>query len=262
MAFSTLLFETDSRGVATLTLNRPERHNALDGTMIAELQQVASMLAADPAVRVVILSGAGVSFCAGGDLDWMRRQMDATRADRIAQARLLAEMLSALNTLPKPLIGKAQGAAYGGGIGLLCVCDIALATDSARFGLTETRLGLIPATISPYVLARMGEAMARRVFMSARLFDAGEAVTVGIIARAVPAGELDAAVEAEVRPYLAAAPGAVARAKALARRLGPPIDADVIDATITALADAWETDEAREGVESFFEKRKPNWLKS
>lgn len=260
MAFSTLLLETDHhRGVATLTLNRPERHNALDGAMIAELQQAASMLAADPAVRVVILTGSGVSFCAGGDLDWMRQQMAATRAHRIAQARPLAEMLSALNTLPKPLIGKAQGAAYGGGIGLLCICDIAIAADSARFGLTETRLGLIPATISPYVLARMGEAMARRVFMSARMFDAAEAAALGIVARAVPADELDGAVEAEVRPYLAAAPGAVARAKALARRLGPPIDAVVIDATINALADAWETDEAREGVAAFFDKRKPGW---
>lgn len=262
MTFSTLLLDTDKRGVATLTLNRPERHNALDGTMIAELQQAASMLAADSAVRVVILAASGVSFCAGGDLDWMRQQMDATRAERIAQARLLAEMLNTLNTLPKPLIGKAQGAAYGGGIGLLCICDIAIAADTARFGLTETRLGLIPATISPYVLARMGEAMARRIFMSAQLFSASDAVTLGVVARAVPTTELDAAVEAEVRPYLVAAPGAVARAKALARRLGPRIDDAVIEATVTALADAWETDEAREGVESFFEKRKPSWLKS
>lgn len=262
MAFSTLLLESDDRGVATLTLNRPERHNALDGAMITELHQAATLLAADPAIRVVVLTGAGTSFCAGGDLDWMRRQMDATRSERIAQARLLAEMLGALNTLPKPLIGKAQGAAYGGGVGLLCVCDIAIAADTARFGLTETRLGLIPATISPYVLARLGEAMTRRVFMSAQLCDAAQAVTLGMVARAVPAGELDAAVEAEVRPYLAAASGAVARAKTLVRRLGTPIDVAVIEATVTALADAWETDEAREGVAAFFEKRKPNWLKS
>lgn len=261
MAFSTLLLATDTRGVATLTLNRPERHNALDGTMIAELQQAAAMLAADPAVRVVVLSGSGVSFCAGGDLDWMRQQMAADRAERIAQARLLAEMLNALNTLPKPLIGKAEGAAYGGGVGLLCICDVAIAADTARFGLTETRLGLIPATISPYVIARMGEAMARRVFMSSRVFDANEGVSLGVVAHAVAAGDLDAAVEAEILPYLATAPGAVARAKALARRLAPRIDDTVIEATVTALADAWETEEAREGVATFFDKRKPAWMR-
>ncbi|WP_332699726.1 crotonase/enoyl-CoA hydratase family protein [Devosia sp.] len=259
MASSTLLLEVDNRGVATLTLNRPQRHNALDATMIAELQQTASMLAADSAVRVVVLTGAGASFCAGGDLDWMRQQMTASRMERIAQARLLAEMLNALNTLPKPLIGKAQGAAYGGGVGLLCVCDVALAADTARFGLTETRLGLIPATIGPYVIARLGEAMARRVFMSARIFDAAEAMALGIVARTIAPGQLDAAVEAEVVPYLAAAPGAVSAAKTLARRLGPRIDAAVIEASVTALADVWETEEAREGLAAFFDKRKPGW---
>jgi methylglutaconyl-CoA hydratase len=168
-------------------------------------------------------------------------------------------MLGALNSLHKPLIGKAQGAAYGGGVGLLCVCDVALAVDTARFGLTETKLGLIPATIGPYVLARVGEAMARRVFMSARIFDAAEAMALGIAARVVAPRELDAAVEAEVLPYLAAAPRAVGAAKALVRRLGPRIDAAVIEASVTALADAWETEEAREGVAAFFEKRKPGW---
>lgn len=259
MDFSTLLLETDARGVATLTLNRPARHNALDGTMISELRRAADLLAADAGLRVVVLTGAGASFCAGGDLDWMRRQMTADRAERMAQARLLAGMLGALNNLPKPLIGKAQGAAYGGGVGLLCVCDVALAVHTARFGLTETRLGLIPATIGPYVVARMGEAMARRVFMSARIFDAAEAMTLGIVARVTAPEQLDAAVEAEVLPYLAAAPGAVGAAKALARRLGHRIDAAAIEASVTALADAWESEEAREGVAAFFEKRKPGW---
>ena len=262
MDFSTLLLETDARGVATLTLNRADRHNALDGTMISELRQAADLLAADAGVRVVVLTGAGASFCAGGDLNWMRQQMAASRDERMAQARLLAEMLGALNLLHKPLVGKAQGAAYGGGVGLLCVCDVALAADTARFGLTETKLGLIPATIGPYVVARLGEAMARRVFMSARIFDAAEAMALGIVARAVAPGELDAAVEAEVLPYLAAAPGAVGAAKALVRRLGPRIDADVIGASVTALADAWEIEEAREGVAAFFAKRKPGWAGS
>lgn len=261
MSYSTLTLKTDGRGVATLTLNRPDKHNALNGEMIGELREAADALAANASVRAVVLTGAGKSFCAGGDLDWMRAQMLAGRAERMAQARTLASMLGALNTLPKPLIGKAQGHALGGGIGMLCVCDVAIGVEGARFGLTETRLGLIPATIGPYVLARMGEAMARRVFMSARQFSADEAVTLGVLARAVTAETLDAAVEAEVEPYLSTAPGAVARAKGLARRLGPRIDDAVIEETVIALADAWETDEAREGIAAFFEKRKAAWVR-
>lgn len=260
MSDTTLQLDVDKRGVATVTLNRPERHNALDGIMIADLQKTVSMLQADAAIRMVVLTGAGASFCAGGDLDWMRQQMSAGRDERIAQARRLAGMLSTLNTLSKPLIGKAQGPAYGGGVGLLCTCDVAIAADTARFGLTETRLGLIPATIGPYVFARLGEAMARRIFMSARVFGAAEAVTLGVVARAVPAEKLDQEIEAEILPFLATAPGAVARAKALAHRLGPRIDAAVIEASVTALADAWETEEAREGIAAFFEKRNPSWV--
>ena len=259
MSFSTLLLDTDARGVATLALNRPDKHNALNRTMISELGAAATMLAADQRVRVVVLTGVGTSFCAGGDLDWMVEQMAAGRKERMAEARLLAEMLGALNTLPKPLIGRVQGQAFGGGVGLMSICDVAVGVEGARFGLTETRLGLIPATIGPYVIARMGEALARRVFMAARLFDAREAVTLGLLARAVPADGLDAAIEAEVVPYLSTAPGAVARAKKLARRLGPTIDAAVIEETIEALADTWEGAEAREGVAAFLGKRKPKW---
>ncbi|MHB1101422.1 MAG: crotonase/enoyl-CoA hydratase family protein [Devosia sp.] len=262
MSFSTLLLQTDDRGVATLALNRPEKHNALNGAMIGELRSAAATLAADAAVRVVILTGTGASFCAGGDLEWMRAQMTSGRDERMAEARQLAGMLNAFNTLPKPLIGKVQGQAFGGGVGMMCVCDVVVGIDSARFGLTETRLGLIPATIGPYVIARMGEAHARRVFMSARVFGADEAVTLGLLARAVSSDELDAAVEAEVLPYLSTAPGAVARAKGLARRLGPRFDAAVIEETILALADTWESAEALEGVAAFFDKRSPKWVKA
>ncbi|AMY69573.1 crotonase/enoyl-CoA hydratase family protein [Frigidibacter mobilis] len=257
--YDTLTITTDARGVARLTLNRPGKHNALDAAMIDELTQAAHALGADPAVRVVVLAGAGDSFCAGGDLAWMRAQIAADGPTRAAGARALAMMLNALNLCPKPLIGRIHGNAFGGGIGMMSVCDVAIAADTARFGLTETRLGLIPATIGPYVLARMGEAMARRVFMSARLFGAAEAVTLGLAARAVPPGDLDAAVEAEVAPYLACAPGAVAEAKALARRLGPPIGSAEIEASIAALVARWESPEAAEGIAAFFDKRKPGW---
>ena len=235
----TIDIQTDDRGVATLTLARPEKHNALPAQMI---------------VRVVVLTGDGRSFCAGGDLGWMQEQMRADAATRGAEARKLAGMLGALDRMPKPLIGRVQGQAFGGGVGMMSVCDVAVGVDSARFGLTETRLGLIPATIGPYVVARMGAARARRVF------GAEEAVALGLLARAVPEADLDAAVEAEVAPYLNCAPGAVAAAKTLVARLEPRVDAATIDMTIEALVAAWESDEAREGVAAFFDKRKAAWM--
>ena len=256
----TLKLETDDRGVATLMLARAEKHNALSGQMIEELTQAAGEIGADRAIRVVVLAAEGKSFCAGGDLGWMRAQMTADAGTRRAEATKLAKMLHALNTLPQPLIGRVHGNAFGGGIGMMSVCDVAVGAEGATFGLTETRLGLIPATISPYVLARMGEAMARRVFMSARLFGAAEAVTLGLLARAVAPEALDEAVEAEVKPYLSCAPGAVADAKRLARMLGPRIDDAVIDSTINMLVAAWEGDEAPEGIAAFFDKRKPAWI--
>lgn len=260
MSYTTIRIETDERGVATLTLNRPEKHNALSALMINELTTAASQLAAASAVRVVVLTGEGNSFCAGGDLAWMQEQMSATREQRIHEATQLAYMLKALNELPKPLIGRVQGQAFGGGIGMLSVCDVAIGVEGAKFGLTETRLGLIPATISPYVLARMGEGRARRVFMSGRRFDAAEAQSLGLLARVVDTAALDDAVEFEVTPYLGAAPGAVAASKALARALGPAIDEKIIKDTIERLADTWEQPEASEGVAAFFDKRKPQWI--
>ena len=258
--FETISLVTDARGVATLTLDRAEKHNAMSAQMIAELTQAAAQLGADDAARVVVLTGAGRSFCAGGDLGWMKQQMRADPDTRFTEARKLAQMLQALNTMPKPLIGAVQGNAFGGGVGLASVCDVAIGVEGITMGLTETRLGLIPATIGPYVVARMGEAHARRVFMSARVFDAAEAVSLGLLARVVPADDLAEAVEAEILPYLSCAPGAVAAAKQMVRSLGAPIDDIVIDRTIRALVDRWNTDEAREGVDAFFEKRNPLWI--
>ncbi|MCT4332502.1 crotonase/enoyl-CoA hydratase family protein [Paracoccus sp. YLB-12] len=255
----TIRIETDARGVATLSLARPDKHNALSQTMMEELTEAAGRLGADPAVRVVVLAADGASFCAGGDLGWMKAQMGADAETRRNGARLLAGMLSALNTLPKPLIGRVHGNAFGGGVGMMSVCDIAIAATDAKFGLTEVRLGLIPATIGPYVVARMGEDKARRVFFSARIFGADEAVTLNLAARAVSPGDLDAAIEAEVAPFLQAAPGAVAAAKAQCRALGPRIDMAAIEDSIERLVAVWEGDEAPEGIAAFFDKRKPNW---
>ncbi|MEP3054978.1 crotonase/enoyl-CoA hydratase family protein [Ascidiaceihabitans sp.] len=256
----TISIDVDARGVATLTLDRADKHNAMSAQMLAELTQAAHDLGSDDAVRVVVLTGAGKSFCAGGDLGWMREQMAADAETRGREAAKLAHMLQAMNTMPKPLIGALQGNAFGGGVGMASVCDVAIGVDHLKMGLTETRLGIIPATIGPYVIARMGEGRARRVFMSSRLFGAAEAVDLGLLARAVPAETLTEAVEAEVVPYLSCAPGAVAAAKALARDLGPRIDNDTIAMTINALKSRWETDEAAEGIGAFFDKRKAAWM--
>ncbi len=258
--YQTISVETDARGVARLTLARVDKHNAMSADMIDDLTRAAAQLGDDDAVRVVVLAAAGKSFCAGGDLGWMQVQMAADGETRFREARKLAEMLGALNTLPKPLIGAVQGNAFGGGLGLISVCDVAIGAETVKMGLTETRLGLIPATIGPYVVARMGEARARRVFMSARLFDAAEAVDLGLLARTVPAGDLAAAVEREVVPYLSCAPGAVASAKRLVRDLAPTVDEAAIDMTIRALVERWETDEAAEGIGAFFDKRKAAWM--
>ncbi len=259
MSHQMISIERDPRGVATLTLNRPEKHNAFNAELIAELDAAAAELGTDEGVRAVVLTGAGKSFSAGADLNWMREQTQATRAQRIEQASHLARMLRALNELPKPLIGRINGQAYGGGMGLMSVADVAIAAEGAKFGFTEARLGLIPATISPYAVARMGLAKAREVFASARVFDAAEAVRLGLAARAVAPDELDAAVEAEIAPYLAAAPGAVAASKALLFRLRPTADDETIAMTAALLADQWETDEAHQGIAAFLERRPMPW---
>ncbi|WP_375173524.1 crotonase/enoyl-CoA hydratase family protein [Pseudooceanicola sp.] len=259
MTHDTVSITRDDRGVATLWLDRADKHNALSAQMIREMHEAADTLAKDDTVRVVILAAKGKTFCAGGDLGWMRDQFDATPDTRAKEAGALAHMLQAINLMPKPVIGRVQGNAFGGGVGMAAVCDVAIGTTGVTMALTETKLGLIPATIGPYVAARMGEARARRVFMSGRPFKGPEAVDLGLLARAVAPEELDEAVEAEVAPYLQTAPAAVARAKALLRHLGPPITTEVIDHSIGELVACWEGPEAPEGIGAFFEKSKPSW---
>lgn len=259
MNYRTLDVNVDARGVAYVALNLPDTRNALSGEMIKELTQLALSIGAKEETRAIVLSGNGKVFCAGGDLNWMKAQIEADRSTRMAEARKLAEMLRALNEMPTPLIGRIHGGAFGGGVGLACVCDVAIAASGTKFGLTETRLGLIPATIGPYVIARMGEGRARRVFMSSRLFEAGEAEVLGIVARSVDSKVLSDAVEAEVAPYLSVAPAAVGAAKSLARFLGPRIDNSVIEETIERLADTWQGEEADHGISAFLAKTKARW---
>lgn len=257
--YETLKVLEDNRGVVRVALNRPEKHNALSAQMIGDLTDLAERLTPEHGRRAVVLSGEGKTFCAGGDLGWMQEQVRADRDGRIAAARQLAYMLKAWNEVPLPVIGRLHGGAYGGGIGLACVCDTAIASTETRFGLTETRLGLIPATIGPYVIARLGEGAARRVFLSSRVFDVEEALRLGIVAAVADHADLDAAIEAEVEPYLHVAPGAVASAKALARELGPPIDDATIEATVRRLADTWEGEEAAHGISAFLSRTPPRW---
>ena len=256
---SLVRIETDARGVATLTLARADKHNALSAQMMTELEAAARGLAADRTVRVVVLAAEGKTFCAGGDLAWMREQFDMDADTRRVESRRIATVLGALYELPQPLIGRVQGNALGGGVGLVSVCDVAIGITGAKLGFTETRLGLIPANIGPYVLARMGATRASEVFMSARVFDATEAVRLNLLSRTVEPDGLDAAIEAEVLPYLSCAPGAVAEAKALMRDLAGRVTTEQVDLASDALARRWQSDEAREGVGAFFDKRAPSW---
>lgn len=256
---SPLTVTVDDRGVATLTLNRPEAHNALDDRLIDALAEAADALGADPAVRAVVLTGAGPTFCAGGDIRWFKRSAAGTRADRQRESGRLAAMLRALNDLPKPLVGRINGPAYGGGVGMVAVCDIAVCAAPAHFGLTEVRLGLIPANISPYVVRRMGAANARRTMLSGALFDSDRARAMGLVAEVVAPDALDSAVEAELAALLEAAPGAVAETKRLIAYVASHGLDDCMIYTADRLADAWETEEGATGVACFLDKRLPPW---
>lgn len=260
MTYQTLTLDVDARGVATVTMNRPDSHNALNRTLIAELHAVVHELARDDSVRVVVLTGAGKSFCAGGDIGWFRETLSQDRAGRIAESSTLAEMLRALADLPKPLVGRINGAAYGGGAGMISVCDVAVAVQSARFGLTEVRLGLIPANISPYVVARIGAARARSVMLSGVAFGAERACAIGLVDEvAEDMGALDQAVDACVASHLEASLSAVAATKRLIAYVDSFDGETVRDYTAEALADAWESEDGREGIASFIEKRRPRW---
>ncbi|MFP4536926.1 MAG: enoyl-CoA hydratase-related protein [Dichotomicrobium sp.] len=249
-AFQTIRVDTDAEGIATLTLNRPDKHHAINARMISELTEAAATLGADTGVRAVILAATGPSFCAGGDLEWMRAQQSANRAGKIAEAGRLSAMLAALNALSKPLIARVQGNVYGGGIGLVAVSDIAIGVEGIRFALTETRLGLIPATIGPFVLRRMGEGMARQVFFSGNAFGPDFALRAGLLHEVCAESEFDARVHRQADAVLKTAPGAVAAAKALCLSLGGDEEAD-IRASIAALADCWESEEAQARIRAF-----------
>lgn len=253
-----LRLDTDGRGVATVTLDRPEVRNAFDAALIGELADAAAALGADPAVRVVVLTGAGAVFSAGGDLSWMASAREWTHEQNVADARRLDLLLRALDELPKPVIGRVNGDALGGGTGLVAVCDVAVAVEGARFGFTEVRLGLAPAVISPYVVRKVGRSFARASFVTGERFSAARALAAGLVHEVVAEADLDVAVEAVVGRCLRAGPTAVAAAKRLPDLAElPPHEAG--ERTAELIATLRASDEGQEGIRAFLERRPASW---
>ena len=258
MKHLTLQFE---RGVETVTLNRPEVRNAFNDEVIAELTAVFVELARRAEVRCVVLAANGPAFCAGADLNWMKRMASYTREENLADASQLARMLEVIFRCPKPTIAKVQGDVYAGGTGLVAACDMAVAVDTAGFCLSEVKLGLIPATISPYVIRAMGTRASHRYFLTAERFDAAEALRVGLVHEVVKAQDLDAKTGALAQALVQAGPEAVKACKKLLHDVaGHEITAGLVRRTVEGIADIRASDEGREGIQSFLGKRKPNWL--
>ena len=247
-------------GVATVTLNRPELHNAFNDTVIADLTRILAGLGADPAVRVVVLRAAGKSFSAGADLGWMRRMAGYSADENFADAMGLAYLMHSLDRLPKPTVAVVQGAAFGGGVGLVAACDIAIAAEGASFCLSEVKLGLIPAVISPYVVAAMGERACRRYFLTAERFSAAEALRLGLVHAVVEAGALEAALAGILERLRDGGPEAQSAAKELIFAVaGRPVDDALIRDTARRIAGRRASAEGREGTAAFLEKRQPVW---
>ena len=257
-----VITQIDSRGVAQVTLNNPDKHNAFDDQMIIELTNAFNALAANANVRIMLLKSEGKSFSAGADLDWMKRMASYSYQQNLNDARALAAMLKALHQMPIPTIARVQGAAFGGAVGLISCCDIALASSNASFALSEVKIGLVPSTISPYVIAAIGERHAKRYFMTAERFDANTALQIDLVHEAVEKSLLDDKVEQLITAILSNGPEAVVAAKQLVFAVsGKAIDSSLIEHTCEVIAGIRVSAQGQEGLSAFLDKRKPNWLK-
>ncbi|MDF2179952.1 enoyl-CoA hydratase/isomerase family protein [Aliiglaciecola sp. CAU 1673] len=255
-----LLYSVDGRGVATLTLNRPEKHNAFDDKLILALTEHFKEAGSDPKVRVLVLAANGKSFCAGADANWMKRMASYSFEENVADAKALATMLYTLNSLPKPTIAKVNGAAYGGAVGLVACCDMAVATKLSKFCLSEVKLGLIPATISPFVIDAMGARVARRYFTTAEIFSARRARRLGLVSEAVTEEELDGTVESLIDAILKNSPDAISAAKQLIFDVSAEQDAEeLMEKTSLRIATVRVSEHGQEGLTAFLDKRRPNW---
>jgi methylglutaconyl-CoA hydratase len=247
-------------GVARLTLDRPEIRNAFDDALIAALTRALRELDADDQVRAVVLAGNGPAFCAGADLNWMKRMAGYTYEQNLADARSLAAMLKTLDRMRKPTIARVHGPAFAGGVGLVAACDVAVGVPEARFCLSEAKLGLSPATISPYVVRCMGERMARRYFLTAEVFDGIEAHRIGLLSHVSPSEKLDGEIDEILKHLVQGGPEALAKIKDLIRTVSSgPISDTLIEDTAQRIAEIRVSPEGREGIASFLEKRKPAW---
>ena len=258
---SKVISEIDSRGVARVTINNPQKHNAFDDQIIAQLTEAFTAIVGNPDVRVMVLGSVGKSFSAGADLGWMQRMADYSYKENLRDSHALAEMLKTLNSMPQPTIARIQGAAFGGAVGLVSCCDIAIAAQTASFSLSEVKIGLIPATISPYVIAAIGERASRRYFTTAERFNAHTAQQLGLVSETTEIDSLDAKVEEIVSALLANSPAAIKSAKQLIFNIsGKPIDQALIDQTCEIIAAIRVSDEGQEGLNAFLQKRPPKWL--
>ncbi len=260
--FTKLNLTTDGP-IARIWLDQPDTRNAFDDIVIAELTQAFTDAGAMPQVRAIVLGANGPAFCAGANLHWMRRMADYSRDENVADAGKLAEMLRVIAECPKPTIARVQGDVYAGGMGLVAACDMAVSVDTAWYCLSEVKIGLIPATISPYVIRAMGTRAAQRYFLTAERFTAAEAHRIGFVHEVVAADALDAKVDELLKALLSASPAAVRAGKQLiADVAGRDIDAALIAKTVECIADIRASEEGREGVQAFLQKRKPSWLEA
>lgn len=261
MAYKTLLVDP-SDGILTITLNRPDVHNAFNDELIGEAIDLFSNIDAD-AVRAIVLKGTGKNFCAGADLNWMSRMVSYTRDENVRDSSKLAKMFALMNECPVPLVGRIQGAAIGGGVGLVSVCDIAITTTMTKFGLSEVKLGILPAVISPYVIAKVGETHARALFLTGERFEADRALRIGLVHRVVESeAELDAAVYETVTQLKTSGPEAVRECKKLIGYVASHHSTDSVPYTIEAIAARRVSEEGQEGMKAFLEKRLASWISS
>ncbi len=258
MSYSALILAR-SGPVASITLNRPDVHNAFDESFIAELTACFTTLSNNDAVRAIVITGAGDSFCAGADIAWMKRMAAFSRRENLDDARRLQQMLIAIYESPKATIARVNGAAIGGGAGLAAACDLAISSDTAAFAFSEVRLGIAPAVIAPYVLQKIGVGAARAKFVTGERFSAQEALRIGLVDRVVPQSELDEAVSQVTDSILRCGPAAIAATKLLLRQIAGKAPAECGQTTVEVIADLRTSDEGQEGIRAFLEKRKPNF---
>ena len=259
--FKEIEVRIDSSGVCEITLNRPDKHNAMNRNMIDELEEAGQYLTTHKSARLVFLQANGKTFCAGGDLNWMKDQEKKTKEEKLVEARALAKMLATMNALPMPLVSIIYGSAFGGGLGLISVSDTVIASESSKFGLTETRLGLIPATIGPFVIKKLGESFGRNVFFSGKIFDSDMAYKMGLVHYVCKdRKEIELLKSQEIDNILKCSPDAIKKSKELLKNLTGEKAENFFELTTNILANSWESKEGKEGIRAFFDKSPAPWV--